>query len=201
MINILNVDYIIILLLLLIIVYKFINKSKVIYIEYINNNIKKKYLVRNYPDRIKAAKTLFEINMFLLSLVNYLYNDLINIQNDNMDIYIKNLKNKIDTVKIQESSEDSSNTSYSVNKGDILVFCIRSKYNNKIHDINDLKYVAIHELAHIACPEIGHTELFYKINKYLLKKAISYQLYNYIDYDINNIEYCGIQLNKNIINE
>ena len=112
--------------------------------------------------------------------------------------YLIDLKVKINNVIIQETPENSNYTSYSVNKGDQLVFCIRSKQTNKIHNINELKYVAIHELSHIACPEIGHTNLFYEINKLLIDKAIEYNLYKYIDYDKNTIEYCGIELNKTI---
>jgi len=68
-----------------------------------------------------------------------------------------------------------------------------------LHDINDLLYVAIHEIAHIGCPEIGHTLLFKKINKYLLKEAINYKIYRYDNYGKNNKEYCGIILTNNIL--
>jgi hypothetical protein len=108
--------------------------------------------------------------------------------------YVLNIKDKINTVEIQESSSDSMYTSYSVNKGEILVLCLRSKKDGKIHDINDLLYVAIHELAHIGCPEIGHTDLFYKINKFLVNRAVIYKLYKYVDYSIYNRDYCGMNL-------
>ena len=78
--------------------------------------------------------------------------------------------------------------------------CIRDKNTNKIHDFNDLLYVLIHEISHIGCTEIGHTNLFLAINKFLLKKAISYNLYKYIDYYKTNKNYCGLVLTSSIIN-
>ena len=65
--------------------------------------------------------------------------------------------------KIYETSLTSNYTSYSINKGEELSFCLRSKSTGKLHDINLLMYVAVHELAHTACPETGHTPLFNKI--------------------------------------
>ena len=50
-------------------------------------------------------------------------------------------------------------------------------------------YVAIHELAHVLCDEIGHTEKFYEIFNNLLDKAENLNIY---DSDIPIISnYCG----------
>lgn len=100
---------------------------------------------------------------------------------------------------IRESSAYSRYTSYSINKGEELVFCLRSKTNNKLHDINELMYVGIHEIAHIGCPEIGHTKLFFDINRYLLKKAVEYNMYSIKNYKELNTEYCGLILTNNIL--
>jgi len=190
-------SYLLILLISIIIIYKYFNESEVIYIEYYYNNIIKKYLVRNKPDKDKAVETLYNLEMCLINLINKLDDDKSVIESS-MYKYLKNLKEKIKKVGIQETPENSNYTSYSVNKGELLVFCIRSKKTGEIHNINELKYVAIHELAHIACPEIGHTSLFFDINKYLLNKAIEYNLYEYIDYNKETKEYCGMELNINI---
>ena len=80
-----------------------------------------------------------------------------------------------------------------------MVICLKSKVNNNYHNINDIMYVVIHEISHIACPEIGHTPLFSKINIYFLKKSMECGIYNYQDYNIKPIEYCGIKISNNII--
>ena len=60
-------------------------------------------------------------------------------------------------------------------------------------------YVALHEMAHIACPEIGHGELFKKIFKFLTEIAIELKLYKLDDYENNPVEYCGMMLSSNIM--
>jgi predicted metal-dependent hydrolase len=60
-------------------------------------------------------------------------------------------------------------------------------------------YVAVHEIAHIGCPEIGHTPLFKKINKFLLERAVNKGLYKFENYKKTNKEYCGITLTSNIL--
>jgi len=145
--------------------------------------------------------TLYKLRQKIKQLIEYIEK---NSENDKeYVIYKKNInliKNKIDKVIIKETPKNSNYTSYSVNKGEELYLCIRSKNTNKIHDINDLLYVAIHEIAHIGCPEIGHTDLFFKINLYLLKKAVEFNLYKYDNYNNKPREYCGINLNNTLLN-
>lgn len=96
---------------------------------------------------------------------------------------------------IKESWKTNS-TSYSINKGEELVFCIRDKLNNSIHDINTLMFVAIHELAHIVTDELQHTQKFWNNMKSLLQTAENLNLYTYVDYSLNPIEYCGMTINS-----
>lgn len=100
---------------------------------------------------------------------------------------------------IYESDYSKPVTSFSINKGEELSLCLRSKNTGKLHDINLLMYIAIHEMAHFACPEIGHGPLFIKIFKKFIEEAIRIGIYKYENYNINNIEYCGILLNSSII--
>lgn len=159
------------------------------------------YYVRNNNDKDKAVDILCEIRQKIKKLINFIEEN--NSNDEEYKIYKENInliKNKIDDVKFKETPKSSNYTSYSVNKGEELFLCIRSKKTNEIHDINDLLYVAIHEIAHIGCPEIGHTNLFFKINLYLLKKAVEFNLYKYDNYNSNPKEYCGIDLNNSLLN-
>tara|TARA_B100000674_G_C37064932_1_gene568972 strand:+ start:47 stop:490 length:444 start_codon:yes stop_codon:yes gene_type:complete len=66
--------------------------------------------------------------------------------------------------------------SYTVNKKHMHL-CLRNEkkeYFNKNH----LIYVAIHELAHVVCPSIGHTQEFWDYFDKLLNKAIAMGIYN-----------------------
>jgi hypothetical protein len=159
------------------------------------------YYVRNNNDKDKAAGILCELRQKIKKLINFIEEN--NSNDEEYKIYKENInliKNKIDDVKFKETPKTSNYTSYSVNKGEELFLCIRSKKTNEIHSINDLLYVAIHEIAHIGCPEIGHTNLFFKINLYLLKKAVEFNLYKYDNYNNDPREYCGINLNNSLLN-
>jgi len=193
---------IIILLITFIIIYKFKYRSPLKIIDAFNNQ---SYVVNDLPDAQEASNTLAQIMIILNKLIDKIIIDYDNNNNktkdDNTYIkYVRIIKERLPNVLISETSTDSNYTSYSVNKGEELVFCIRDKKKYKIHPINELLYVAIHEIAHIGCPEVGHTNIFNEINLYLLKKAIYYNLYKYVDYSKDNRDYCGMILKTTILN-
>ena len=163
---------------------------------------RKKYLVRDLNDKKESANLLAKLMTNLKNLVTKLKIQSENTNDQELLKYktnIESIYNKIDTVKVRENEGENDLTSYSVNKGEELVFCVRSKINNHIHDINELMYVAVHEIAHIGCPETGHTRLFAKINLFLLRKALEQGLYVYKNYSASPVEYCGMTLNSNIL--
>jgi WLM domain len=63
-------------------------------------------------------------------------------------------------------------TSYSVNKGEKIVMCVRQKDNSLVPK-NVVMYVGIHELSHIMTSDIGHTPEFWDNFKFLLAKGQS----------------------------
>ena len=116
--------------------------------------------------------------------------------------YIKQMSNNFNKKRtlIYENNIDSEYTSYSVNKGEEIVFCLRCKKTKNLHELNLLFYVAVHEMAHTACPEIGHPPLFNNIFKFLLEESVKLDLYKYENYNRNPVEYCGMTLYSNILN-
>lgn len=172
--------------------------TEVIYVESDIDN--SSYLVRDLPDKQKAANMLARIKKNIFEITDYL------VKNKETDMckeyssYIDQLVTKIQDVVINESSEDSKYTSYSVNKGEQLVFCLRSiSDKNKIHDLNVLMYVVLHEIAHVACPEYGHTELFKKIFAFFTTVAVSMNMYTKIPFNETPVEYCGLTISDSII--
>lgn len=153
------------------------------------------FQVRDMPDKNNAAELLSLLRNNMLKLFNECLND-----KSDYKPFIEKSIIKMKDIVIKENTKYSEHTSYTVNKGDELVVCLRSKKTGQMHDINDISYVIIHEMSHMICPEIGHTQLFGDINKYMLKKAIDIGIYKYKDYSINPIEYCGLDLNVNVLN-
>jgi len=187
----------IIITVLVIIIYIFFvsNKTNLLLIENNGNSI----YVRDMPDKDDSAIILSELINRMYSLRNYVierrtnYIDFI----EYIDLMNKNFSKT--RTSIYENKIDSELTSYSVNKGEEIVFCLRCKTTKRLHNINLLVYVAVHEMAHCACPEIGHPPLFNKIFKFLLEEGVKLQLYYYENYNTNPVSYCGMNLHSNIL--
>jgi predicted metal-dependent hydrolase len=179
---------------IVIIIYLFLfyNKKNVVLVE-------GKYLVYNDENKIESAKLLADIinNMFILK--NYLYDNINDYPEFNK--YIKQLHRNLnhDRSLIYENDPNSKLTSFSVNKGEEIAFCLRSKKSGTLHELNLIMYVALHEMAHIACPEIGHGILFQKIFKFLTETAIKLKMYTLDNYQRKPVEYCGMMLSSNIL--
>lgn len=171
-----------------------------------NNNVvyvvsdvdKEMYLVRDVEDKQQASNMLAKIKNNILTITKYLYNNIKSFPE--YSSYIQQLHDRIKNVEVLESSEDSVYTSYSVNKGEQIVFCLRSrKIKNQLHKLNLLMYVVLHEMAHVACPEYGHTQLFKHIFAFITQIGISLGLYTKIDFAKDPTEYCGMIITDSII--
>lgn len=154
----------------------------------------KLYKTKNNHLAQQSADILAQININILKLISHIKSQ------QNQPEYAQRLYT-FNPHAIEENILDID-TSYTLNKGSYVVFCVssRDKANNKIYDINTLMYVAIHELAHIVSLSVGHTEEFKQNFKSLLKYAIDIKIYSYVDYSSSPQEYCGISINKNVLN-
>ncbi len=171
-------------------------KNSFLNITYVKSTIDgRSYLVRNREDKQKAADTLAMLNKKLLQLINYL------VKNNGSNEDIKRLKGNFNPDNISESTQYSKYTSYSVNKGEKIVFCIRSKKTQELEKDNILMFVALHELGHLMTKSIGHTEEFWKNFKFLLKEAIKIGIYVKDDFNSNPVEYCGTNITDTPLNE
>jgi len=100
--------------------------------------------------------------------------------------------------KIIEPELIKGTSSYTINKGEILAFCVRLKHNNTIfHDEEILDFVIIHELAHVISKSIGHTREWLSNFKFLLQSLAESNLYIPVDYSKKNDNYCGVKVTNN----
>ena len=65
---------------------------------------------------------------------------------ENVDIerMINNFNSKSILLKVKNNKY----TSYSINKGEKTVYCLRSRDDTKLVELNTMMFVALHELAH-----------------------------------------------------
>lgn len=156
----------------------------------------KKYLVRDLPDKQKVADMLASIRIKLKRLAQYVSVN----SPEEYKYYMSRLSTRLRNISISENLSDYMYTSYCVNKGDELVFCVRSRKNKRIiHDENLVMYVALHEISHIACPQHGHVPLFIELFKYIAQSAVDLGVYQRIDFKNNNKEYCGLEITESVI--
>lgn len=159
------------------------------------------YLVRNTDDKKESANMLAKIRKDVLYLSENLYTKKEDKKNKEYKEYIELLHEKAPNIIFVESTQDSIYTSYSVNKGEQIVFCLRTKdLNQKLHDYNLVMYVVLHEISHVACPIYdNHGPLFKKIFAFLTIKGIDLGIYKKIDFNNNPETYCGMKITDSII--
>ena len=104
--------------------------------------------------------------------------------------------------ELQENQPTSSaDTSWTQGKGEKIALCLREQHSGKYEfiDVDLIKFVAIHELTHIAANTLQHPYYFWKIFKFLLYEAnilMGYELTNYMQH---NKDYCGMRVTYNPI--
>lgn len=154
------------------------------------------YLVRSLPDKVNAANLLAKINRRLILLVDHMKKLKENFDEDDVNRLIENFNPD----NISEGSPSTSYTSYSINKGEKIVFCLRSKDDEKrLIDINTIMYVAIHEMGHLMTKEIGHPPSFWKNFRILLNESIDIGIYEAVNYSKKPVGYCGIKIKGSIL--
>ncbi len=156
-------------------------------VTYIKSDVDgRKYLVRNLHDSKFAANLLATLRKKLKLFVSSIKKDNLNHQG------IDRLSIKFKPNNLTESTSDSKFTSYSVNKGQKIVFCIRERdEQNKLVDLNTITFVALHELAHVMTRGIGHHKKFWDNFRFLLKHAIDNNFYKYQAFHLEPVKYCN----------
>jgi hypothetical protein len=148
-------------------------------------------------DNRAAAEFLADIDQRIGILKDYLW--------QNQDSYpaykpyIRQFYEKINGVQLLENNPGGKYTSYTVNKGSQIYLCLRSINGQLIADKNLVMYVVLHELAHVACPEFNHTQLFKDIFKFFIEVASRLGIYRETDYSINPKDYCGIVISEKLV--
>jgi predicted metal-dependent hydrolase len=101
-----------------------------------------------------------------------------------------------------ENDMSSKDTSYSENKGQKIVVCLRDKTKSPTYpliDENTVMFVLLHEMAHLMTETIGHTQEFWGNFKRILHDAVKLGIYASVNYAQKPTPYCGMTITDNPI--
>ena len=146
---------------------------------------------RNYDVQIRndaeeAADLIAQVREKLVLLVNHMFKTFPS------NPKVMRLKKNFNPDVLKEGIDNPSYTSYTVNKGEEIILCLRT--DGKLVNINVLTFVCIHELSHIGNETVGHDDAFWEFFKELLIEAINIGVYIKYDYKNKPIKYCGMMI-------
>jgi hypothetical protein len=151
----------------------------------------KVYYVQNLPDKQEACNLLAKIRQNLEQVIATFKDD-----NNHSDGAFQRLVKKFNPESFQENDISADSTSYSENKGEKIVVCLRDKTRHPypLVDENTIMFVMIHECAHLMTESTGHTPEFWNNFRKLLQECIKCGVYQSTNYTKNPVEYCGMTI-------
>lgn len=95
-----------------------------------------------------------------------------------------------DVCRVQEKGYAYDHyAAYSVDKGKLIGIC--TVHEGKHVEENTMKYVFLHELAHIMSVTYDHDQAYWDNFAYLLEIAIAHGVYVYEPFHVKNVHFCG----------
>jgi hypothetical protein len=182
----------------------FRNSSFLIY----NVNDKNFKVLDNFNNYEYAGQLLYVVDDNLIKLINhitkkYYANDsLPNYKKKHIhNVIYKLQKNyKSHTLKENFPEKPGIDVSFNINKGDHISLCLRDFIKPDVfHDINDILFVAIHELAHSCSKSYGHDDEFWYNFRFLLEEAVDMKIIQNKDYAKYPVNYCSMKITYNPI--
>jgi hypothetical protein len=151
------------------------------------------YDMQNLPNKETAVETLAAIRGKLIQLHEY-YTTTPNVAQDPA---VVRFTSRFSSDVFVENDMASPDTSYSENKGQRIVVCLRDKTKPPQYpliDINTVMFVMLHEMAHLMTETIGHTQEFWTNFKRILQDAIQLGIYHPVNYAQRPTPYCGMTI-------
>jgi hypothetical protein len=155
----------------------------------------KEYTVkRNYKNHQMASDILAKLNYVNKTVIAHMQKKYADSSEIDVDFLAGNYNGEVLSEHIPKTTV---NTSYVLNKGDLIKLCLRNKETGEFHDMNTLIFVDLHELSHLLDREYGHNKSFWFGFQTVLKEAVALGLYTPVNYSKNPANYCGLQIHSN----
>ena len=149
------------------------------------------YRVQNLPDKQDACELMADVRGNLDRLIEHYKSDPASSADPRVNVLIQRFRPE----NLCENDIDASSTSYSENKGDRIVVCLRDKAPpHKLVELNTVMFVILHEMAHLMTTTVGHTPEFWTNFRRILHDASSIQIYSPVNYARAPVSYCGMTI-------
>lgn len=150
------------------------------------------YKVRDMPDKQAAADLMARTRLKMKKLKLYVEDKF----PDKPQVKQLSRNFDADAHRLGESTPDDEFTSFSVNKGESVHFCLRQRENSdeSLVDENVIMFVAIHEMGHIITPTVGHGPDFWNNFAWLLEQAETMGVYKPQNFSAHPVAYCGMKI-------
>ena len=151
------------------------------------------YDMQNLPNKEEAVKLMATIRANLTKLRDS-YADEPALMNDPP---VARFVARYQPDVFSENSMSSADTSYSENKGQRIVVCLRDKTKAPEYPlvgINTVMFVMLHEMAHLMTETIGHTPEFWGNFKRILHDAVKVGIYTPVNYAHQPVADCGMMI-------
>jgi hypothetical protein len=151
------------------------------------------YDIQNLPDKETAVQHMVEIRARLTKLYKYYQEN----PDLSADPPVARFLARYRPDVFIENDITSGDTSYSENKGQKIVVCLRDKTKAPEYpliEINTIMFVMLHEMAHLMTETIGHTPEFWTNFRRILHDAVKIGIYQKVSYATSPTPYCGMMI-------
>jgi hypothetical protein len=150
------------------------------------------YRVRDMPDKQSAADMMARVRLSMNKLKIHLeatFPDKPQVKQLSRNFQAK-------SNRFFESTPDAEHTSYSVNKGEEVHFCLRQREagDESLVPEHVITFVSIHEMGHMITPTVGHGPDFWNNFAWLLQEAERIGIYKHQDFRAHPVSYCGMKI-------
>lgn len=151
------------------------------------------YDMQDLPNKEEAVRLMASIKANLMKLYEHYKSE----PSFAEDPPVKRFLERFSPNVFVENDMSSSDTSYSENKGQKIVVCLRDKTRSPQYpliDQNTIMFVMLHEMAHLMTQTIGHTQEFWTNFRRILGDAIQIGIYHQVNYAMKPTPYCGMTI-------
>jgi hypothetical protein len=151
------------------------------------------YQMQNLPNKDEAVRLMASIHENLVKLRDHYQAE----PSLAADPPVARFLSRFQSDVFVENDMHSSDTSYSENKGQKIVVCLRDKTKAPEYpliDLNTIMFVMLHEMAHLMTETIGHTQEFWSNFRRILGDAVQVGIYSPVNYASRPTPYCGMTI-------